>query len=128
MTPARRSSVPTHRDGRDPLAVPLDVVDNLNVMELVQLLDSVALERERLGLLDHAVRTRLRELCVTLTEPAPLLRPGEAAQRLNVSVDWLRDHGEALGLVVRMDGLLRYDGAAIEALRQQRARRQLPRD
>jgi hypothetical protein len=73
--------------------------------------------------------SRLRSLCTTaLRTPTPLLRPQEAARILNVSVDWLRDHGEELRLVVQVGDLVRYDPVEVERLRQGRARRDPPRD
>src|SRR5262249_38086571 len=49
-----------------------------------------------------------------------LLTARQAARRLGVSPDYLRDHGEALGLAIHLDGMVRYDPAAIARLRRPR--------
>lgn len=50
-----------------------------------------------------------------------LLTLKQAAAQWHVSVDWLRDHGDRLGLLVRLsDGVVRVDPAALEAIRRRR--------
>lgn len=70
-----------------------------------------------LNQLRGAVRTLLHEG----SPPPALLEAKEAARRLGVSVDYVRDHGNALGIAVPLDGLTRYDPEAVEALRRRRA-------
>jgi hypothetical protein len=129
---ARRRDAHALHDGlglNGGLAGALDHVDGLDVAALLELVELLDVEADRLAVLRRAVMSRLRSLCTTaLRTPTPLLRPQEAARILNVSVDWLRDHGKELGLVVQVGDLLRYDPVAVEALRHRRARRPLPRD
>jgi hypothetical protein len=110
-------------------------VDGLDVRQLLGMLDALTLEHERLHVLEHAVRARLAELVTAYTArprpPAAFLTPKEAAARLRVSRDYLRDHGHDLGIAVEIGpGVTRYDADAVAALgcQRQRAHQKLPRD
>ena len=151
--PARRSIVPTPRDGRDPLGAPRDVVDTrtapdvgrldlrefiaeaqlgaLTSSELVEVLARIALDRLRLDAVETGILGELRQRMAAGVHPATagtLLLAKEAARRLGVSTDYVRTHGEALGIAVRVGDLTRYDPTAVETVRTARRRRDLPRD
>jgi hypothetical protein len=105
-------------------------VDGLDVAALLELVELLDVEADRLAVLRRAVMSRLRSLCTAaLRTPTPLLRPKEAARILNVSVDWVRVHGRELAIAVELaDGVTRYDPISVERLRRGRARRTPPRD
>lgn len=104
-------------------------VDRLNVA-LPSIADMVAMTHaERLALqgrldalADEVAEARgaLRALLHEPPPPPALLDAKEAARRLGVSVDYVRDHGAALGIEVWLDGVARYDPLRVEALRLRR--------
>lgn len=67
-----------------------------------------------------AVRGALHVLLHETPVPAPLIDAKEAARRLGVSTDYVRDHGAALDIEVWLDGVVRYEPARMEAARQRR--------
>jgi hypothetical protein len=103
-------------------------LEALAVDDLVVLLAHCAAAHERVATLERLIHARLaRELPGLVGATEGLLTARQAAQRLGVSPDYLRDHGAALGIAVALDGMVRYDPAAIERLRDAR-RGRLPRD
>jgi len=108
----------------------LTAIDALGMEELVALLAHIAIERDRLGLLERAILNRLHTILPSaVLATAPLLTAREAAHRLGMSIDFIRDHGHRLGIAVPLgDGVTRYDPTALEELRQRRAQRRPPRD
>src|SRR4030095_6992573 len=132
------------------LADHLDHVDGLDVAALLELVELLDVEADRLAVLRRAVLSRLAALCIAslvarlrravmsrlrslctaaLRTPTPLLRPKEAARILNVSVDWVRVHGRELADArERAAGVTRSDPISVERLRRGRARRTPPRD
>jgi hypothetical protein len=96
--------------------------------ELPVVLERCAVEHERLAVVERFTHARLRRELADFTPATEgLLTARQAARRLGMSVDWIRDHGEALGIAVPLDGVMRYDPVAIDRLRRQR-RDQPPRD
>lgn len=101
-------------------------VDQLGVDELVPLLDRCAVEHDRVTALERLVRARLcRELPTLLRADEGLLTAAQAARRLGVSPDYVRDHGEELGIVVMLPGALRYHPVAVEQARRARQPRRV---
>ena len=106
----------------DLLAKPA-LVDWLTVEELPTVLERCAVGHERLATVERLVHARLqREVLTLLRGGEGLLTAKQAAKRLGVSPDYVRDHGEALDIAVPLDGAVRYDPAAVDALRRQRRR------
>jgi len=71
----------------------------------------------RLAALQSAVAARLVQE-VKHASPEPPLTAQEAARRLNVGVDWIREHGAAKGIEIRLSaGTVRYDPDGVERLR-----------
>jgi len=104
----------------DLVADPRRVAD-LPLDEVVGILDACAVEHGRLAQLERLAYARLRTLVPAATAAAEgLLTAAQAAQRLGVSPDYVRDRGERLGIAVPLDGVVRYDPAAILALRAAR--------
>jgi xanthine dehydrogenase molybdopterin-binding subunit B len=104
------------------------LIEELSVEDLPALLEICAVEHGRVAAVERLAHGRLaRELPDLTRATEGLLTARQAARRLGVSVDYLRDHGEALRLAVPLDGVVRYDPVAIDRLRRQR-RDQLPRD
>jgi hypothetical protein len=100
----------------------------LPVEDLPALLERCAVEHSRVAAVERLAHARLvRELPGLARATEGLLTARQAAKRLGVSPDYVRAHGEALGLAVHLDGVVRYDPAAIDCLRRQR-REQLPRE
>ena len=113
---------PTGAEFDEVLATPA-LVEQLPLDALVPLLDRCAIGHDQLTTVERLARGRLRhELPTLLRANEPLLTADEAARRLRVSADYVRDHGDALGLAVPLDGVTRYDPAAVDALRRQRQR------
>jgi hypothetical protein len=78
--------------------------------------------------LERLAHARLaRELPGLARATEGLLTASQAAKRLGVSPDYVRAHGEVLGLAVPLDGVVRYDPTAIDRLRRTR-RDHPPRD
>jgi hypothetical protein len=103
-------------------------VDELPVEDLPALLERCAVEHDRVAAVERLVHARLaRELPGLTRATEGLLTASQAARRLGVSPDYVRDHGEALGLTVPLDGVVRYDPAAIDRVRRRR-QDQPPRD
>src|SRR5262249_44372721 len=91
------------------------LVDGLSVDELLTVLERCAVEHDRLDAVERLVHGRLRQELPGLTRAAEgLLTAQQAARRLGVSPDYVRDHGQTLGIAVPLDGLVRYDPAAID--------------
>src|SRR5712692_7389815 len=70
-------------------------------------------------------RIKVIALARLATVPRPVKEPPltarQAAERLNVGVDWIRDHGAEKGLEIRLSaGTVRYDPEAVERLRTSR--------
>jgi len=104
------------------------LIDALAVEDLPALLERCAVERDRVAAIERLVHARLaRELPNLTRADEGLLTAREAARRLGMGIDWIRDHGEALGIAVPLDGVMRYDPVGVDRLRRQR-RDQLPRD
>src|SRR5262245_26068706 len=103
-------------------------LDELPVEDLPALLERCAVEHGRVAAVERLAHARLaRERPVLTRATEGLLTSRQAARRLGVSPDYVRDHGEVLGLAVPLDGVVRYDPAAIDRLRRNR-RDQPPRD
>lgn len=103
-------------------------LDELAVEDIPALLERCAVEHGRVAAVERLAYARLaRELPGLTRTTEGLLTARQAARRLGVSPDYVRDHGEALGLTVPLDGVVRYDPAAIDRLRRIR-RDQLPRE
>ena len=111
----------------DALRADPGLVEQLDVAALVDVLDRCAEERDRLAVVERRVHGRLRRELPGLTRATEGLLTAQQAGRLGVSPDYMRDHGEALGIAVPLDGVVRYDPAAIDRLRHSR-RTELLRD
>src|SRR5262245_58912425 len=88
----------------------------LTTTELVAVLARIAADRLRLDAVEGGILTELTQRTATATPSAtaPLLLAKEAAQRLGVSVGYVRDHGARLGIAVPLgDGVTRYDPGAV---------------
>lgn len=73
-------------------------------------------EEVRLEALVDALLARLVGGCAT---SAPLVSVKEVARQLGVGVDWVRDHGEDLGLTVRLsEGTVRGVPERVEAFKK----------
>jgi hypothetical protein len=105
----------------DLVADPRRVAD-LPVDEMFALLEACAVEHGRLAHVERLATARLRAaLAATAPAAEGLLTAQQAARRLGVSADYVRTHGEALGIAVPLGTLVRYDPGAIAALRTARA-------
>jgi hypothetical protein len=105
------------------------LIDRVPVGELPGVLERCAVEHDRLTAVERLTHGRLRRALTELPSAAVgLLTARQAGRRLGVSADYVRVHGEALGIAVPLDGVVRYDPAAVEALRRARRRDQPPRD
>lgn len=103
-------------------------LDELPVEAIPALLERCAVEHGRVAAVERLAHARLaRELPGLTRATEGLLTTRQAARRLGVSPDYVRDHGEALGLTVELDGMVRYDPAAIDRVRRRR-QDQPPRD
>jgi hypothetical protein len=103
-------------------------LEALAVDDLVVLLAHCAAAHERVATLERLIHARLaRELSGLVRATEGLLTARQVARRLGVSPDYVRAHGAALEIAVVLDGVVRYDPAAIERLRHAR-RGRLPRD
>jgi hypothetical protein len=103
-------------------------LDELPLEDLPALLARCDVEHGRVAALERMAHARLaRELPGFTRATEGLLTARQAARRLGVSPDYVRAHGEALGLTVDLDGMVRYDPAALDRLRRSR-RDQSPRD
>jgi hypothetical protein len=104
-------------------------VEHLSVEELLLVLERCAVEHGRLAAVERVVHGRLRrEVCGLLQADEGLLTARAAARRLGVSSDYVREHGAVLGIAVPLDGVVRYDPAAVEQLRRVRHRDEPPGD
>ena len=97
------------------------------------LLERCAVEHGRVATVERLAHARLaRELPGLARATEGLLTTEQAARRLGVSPDYVRDHGQRLDIAVPLDprpgGIVRYDPAAILALRTARRRDEPPRD
>jgi hypothetical protein len=118
-------------DGLDLDALRADpaLVEHVAVEELPAVLERCAVEHGRLAAVERLAHGRLRRELPALTRAAEgLLTARQAGRRLGVSPDYVRDHGVALGIAVELDGVTRYDPAAVEQLRRARRRDEPPRD
>jgi hypothetical protein len=105
----------------DLLADPRRVAD-LPLDDVFMLLEMCTVEHGRLAHIERLAYARLRaDLPAAAQAVEGLLTAPQAAQRLGVSPDYVRTHGERLGIAVALDGIVRYDPAAIAALRTARA-------
>jgi len=96
-------------------------VADLPLDDVFGLLDACAVEHGRLAQVERLALARVRaELPAAARAAEGLLTAAQAAHRLGVSPDYVRTHGDALGIAVDLDGLVRFDPAAIAALRQRR--------
>ena len=103
-------------------------LDEVPLEDLPALLERCAVEHGRVAALERLAHARLaRELPGLARTTEGLLTAGQAARRLGVSPDYVRAHGEVLGLAVPLDGVVRYDPTAIDRVRRRR-RDLLPRD
>jgi hypothetical protein len=101
----------------------------LAVEDLPVVLERCVVERARVELVERLVHTRLRRELFALTRAnEPLLTARQAARRIGMSADWVREHGESLGIAVHLDGSVRYDPAAVAQLRRPRRCDEPPRD
>jgi hypothetical protein len=104
-------------------------VEDVPLEELLTVLERCAVERERLAAVERLTHGRLRrEVSGFSQATVGLLTAQQAGRRLGVSADYVRDHGEALGIAVPLDGVVRYDPTAVAALRRARRRDEPPRD
>jgi len=109
------------------LAEHLEQVESYDLERIVHALDLIAVERDRLTTLEHALRSRLSEIAAAARQPAPLLTLKEVTRQLCVSRDWVHDHAEEEGLAVHLGGnVVRYDPVAVAQLRARRRRREPP--
>jgi len=96
-------------------------VECLEVSDLTAVLEDCATEHGRLALVENRVRARLsRELRTIMVVDQGLWTAAETGKRLGVSADYVRDHGEELGIAVPLAGVVRYDPVAVEQLRRRR--------
>jgi len=96
-------------------------LDELPVEDLPALLERCAVEHDRVAAVERLAHARLaRELPGLTRATEGLLTARQAARCLGVSPDYVRDHGDVLGLCVPLDGVVRYDPAAIDRLRSAR--------
>jgi hypothetical protein len=96
-------------------------LDELPIEDLPALLERCAVEHSRVAAVERLAHARLaRELPGLTRATEGLLTARQAARRLGVSPDYVRDHGEALGLAIPLDGVVRYDPAAIDRLHRRR--------
>jgi hypothetical protein len=117
--------VPDRSSSGSPPAVDLDalqadpaMVDHLDIDQLADVLERYRQQHDRMSLVERRVHARLRQILGQLARGgSPLITAAQAGKRLGVSADYIRDHGEALGIAVPLDGVIRYDPVAIEALR-----------
>lgn|SRR5262245_29021302 len=135
MPQRRFPSTVTDKQSPDPVRLDIDslcsnptLVEGLPVDELLTVLELCAIKHDRLAAVERLVHGRLHRELPGLTGAAEgLLTAQQAGRRLGVSPDYIRDHGEALGIAVPLDGVVRYDPAAIDRLRHAR-RTELRRD
>jgi hypothetical protein len=122
--------------GGEPVAIDLEalraepgLIDELAVEDIPALLERCAVEHDRVAAVERLAHARLaRELPNLTRADEGLLTARQAGRRVGMSADWVRDHGEKLGIAVPLlDGVVRYDPAAIARLRRSR-RDQPPRD
>jgi hypothetical protein len=121
--------------GDEPVAIDLEalraepgLIDELAVEDIPALLERCAVERDRVAAVERLAHARLaRELPGLIAGAEGLLTARQVARRLGVSTDYIRDHGEALGIAIPLDGVVRYDPTAIDRVRRRR-QDQLPRD
>ena len=93
-------------------------VDTVPAEQVPALLAQVAAEQARLAALQGALAARLTQEVRHASEPP--LTAQEAARRLNVGVDWIREHGAEKGIEIRLSaGTVRYDPDGVERLRKQ---------
>ncbi len=90
-------------------------------VERLALLEKLDVVADQLAEVRGALRTLLHEPPI----PAPLVDAKEAARRLGMSVDWVREHGRELDIEVWLTAdpdkpVVRYDPVRVEALRQRR--------
>jgi hypothetical protein len=104
-------------------------LEALAVEDLPALLERCAVEHGRVAAIERLAHARLARELPTLTRAGEgLLTARQAAQRLGVSADYVREHGEELEIAVPLlDGMMRYDPAGVDRLRRQR-RDRLPLD
>jgi hypothetical protein len=128
--PAKDGAVnATQRQELDGGLIAVERVDGYDLGQIVHALDRIAVERDRLATLEHALRSRLSEIAAAARQPAPLLTLKEVTRQLCVSRDWVHDHAEEEGLAVHLGGTVtRYDPEAVARLRTRRRRREPPRD
>ncbi len=109
------------------LADHLEHVERFDLERIVHALDLIAVERDRLATLEHALRSKLSEIAAAARQPAPLLTLQEVIRQLHVSRDWVHDHAEAEGIAVHLGGnVVRYDPVAVAQLRRRRRRKDPP--
>ena len=120
----RNAAVDVHALESDPA-----LVDSLALEDLPVVLEWCAVEHGRLAVVERLAHARLRrELSDFMRATEGLLTARQAGRRLGVSADYVRGHGESLGIAVHLDGVVRYDPAAVAGLRRARRRDEPPRD
>jgi hypothetical protein len=105
------------------------LIEELAVEDLPALLERCAVEHGRVAAVERLAHARLARELPGLTAGAEgLLTARQAARRLGVSADYVRQHGEELGIAVPLlGGMMRYDPAGVDRVRRRR-QDQLPRD
>jgi hypothetical protein len=121
----------------EPVAIDLEalraepgLINELAVEDLPALLERCAVEHGRVAAVERLAHARLARLLPELTAGTEgLLAAREAARRLGMSVDYIHDHGEALGIAVHLDGeVVRYDPRAVQRVATARHPKEPPRD
>lgn len=94
----------------------LDAIQAMSNAQRLRLLENL----DALADAVSACRGAVRVLLHVPPPPPPLLDAKETARRLAMSEDWVRDHGDELGIEVRLGTTRRYDPEAVEALQRRR--------
>jgi len=121
----------------EPVAIDLEallakpgLVDELAPEDIPALLERCAVERNRVAAVERLAIARLARLLPELTAGTEgLLTAREAAHRLGMSEDWVRDHGKEQGIAVPLVGKVeRYDPRAVRRVATARHPKEPPRD
>jgi hypothetical protein len=99
-------------------------VARVPVHQLPALLTQLASLQTRIAAVEGAVAARLLVAHAPQAEPDRLLTADEAADRLEVTKDWLRRRGTLPFVVKLSEGVVRYSTAGIEAFIARHRRRE----